>query len=154
MRKTYFTEMNKLAQGLVDRDITFTLKPLLDGFQIVVERKGSKAWDAICHKGSYGGERGFLEIMGEIVFPAEDGDTVVGYLTAEDVLKRVDDLAKTRSLITNGIELLSEATGIDFHDLAENFGKFSKEVDRLIAEEGLAENEALDKVYKTWNFNF
>ena len=154
MKKTYFTEMNKLAQGLVDRDIAFTLTPILDGFQIIVKRNGSKAWDAICHNGSFGHERGLLEIMGEIVFPAEDGDTVVGWLTAEEVLKRVDDLAKTRSLITNGIELLSEATGIDFHDLAEDFGKFNKEVDRLIAEEGLTENEALDKLCKTWNFNF
>ena len=154
MRKTYYTEMSKLAQGLVDRDIAFTLKSAYDGFQIIVERGGSQVWDAICHKGSYGGERGLLEIMGELVDVAAEGDTVVGFLTGEDVLKRIDDLAETRTLIKEGIEYLSDATGIDFNDLADDFGKFQKECDRLMIEEGLTEKEALDKLYKTWKFDF
>lgn len=46
-------------------------------------------WDAICHYGSYGYEDGLLEIYGELV-TEDDDDSVVGYLTAADVVKRVE----------------------------------------------------------------
>lgn len=45
-------------------------------------------FDVICHEGSFGYEEGLLEIMGSIVTD-EDGDRVVGYLTAEDVIERI-----------------------------------------------------------------
>ena len=154
MKKTYFKEMSKLAQGLADRDITFILQPSYDGFQIIVKRNGTRVWDAICHEHSYGGEQGLLEIMGELVDVVSDNDTVVGWLTAEDVLKRVDDFAEVNTLIKDGIEYLSNATGVAFNDLAEDFGKFSKEIDRLMIEKGLTEDEALDRLSKTWNFDF
>lgn len=45
-----------------------------------------RQWDAVCHAGSYGYEQGLLEIMG-IICPDHD---VLGYLTAEDVIKRIE----------------------------------------------------------------
>ena len=52
----------------------------------VIERK----WDAVCHSGSYGHEDGLLEIMGTILTDEEsECDSVVGWLTAEQVMKRV-----------------------------------------------------------------
>lgn len=51
---------------------------------------GECRWDAICQPGSYGYEQGLLEIYGEIVDEATDGDSVVGWLTAEDVIKRLE----------------------------------------------------------------
>ena len=51
---------------------------------------GRFLWDAICHFGSYGYEDGLLEIYGNIVDPKKDGDTVVGHLTAADVIKRLE----------------------------------------------------------------
>lgn len=59
--------------------------------QIVVYGKdGEMRWDAICHRGSYGHEEGLLEIYGDIVDYEKDGDSVVGWLTAEDVIKRIE----------------------------------------------------------------
>ena len=78
-------EMMKLAFGLRDRGIEFSVKSYFDGIQIVV---GDFDWDAICHSGSYGHENGLIEVMG---LP-QCQDDVIGYLTAEEVLKMVDEL--------------------------------------------------------------
>lgn len=50
-------------------------------------------WDAICHYGSYGYEKGLLETMGELV-PEDYGDVVMGYLTAEDIIKMLEERNK------------------------------------------------------------
>lgn len=83
-------EINQLAQGLVEKGITFTTKRLLGGMQIVVnDDNDNYLWDAICHCGSYGHEEGLIEIMGTIV--QNDCDDVEGYLTAEEILSRLDE---------------------------------------------------------------
>ena len=46
-------------------------------------------WDAICFKGSFGYNAGLLEIYGNIVDPDKDGDSVIGYLTAADIMERL-----------------------------------------------------------------
>lgn len=51
---------------------------------------GQYLWDAICHRGSFGYEQGLLEIYGIIVDEEQDGDSVVGWLTASDVIKRIE----------------------------------------------------------------
>lgn len=57
--------------------------------QIIVYGEDEKRqWDAICHKGSYGYEDGLLEIMGNIV---RDDETVEGWLTAADVIERIEN---------------------------------------------------------------
>ena len=78
------TEMMELAFGLRDRGIGFKTTSFLDGIQIVV---GDWDWDAICHSGSYGHEDGLIEVMG---LP-QCQDDVIGYLTAEEVLKMIDE---------------------------------------------------------------
>ena len=101
------TEMDKLEQYLIQHRIehnryreTATIRawgggevaevPTRD--QICVPEEGDRCkWDAICQAGSYGYEEGLLEIYGDLVDPKEDGDTVVGYLTADDVIKRLED---------------------------------------------------------------
>lgn len=47
---------------------------------IVYDKENNRLWDAICHHGSYGYEKGLLEIYGCIC------DDVVGCLTADDVI--------------------------------------------------------------------
>ena len=79
------TEMMELAFGLRDRGIGFKMQSFFDGIQIIV---GDFDWDAICHSGSYGHENGLIEVMG---LP-QCQDDVIGYLTAEEVLKMVDEL--------------------------------------------------------------
>lgn len=58
--------------------------------QIIVYKNGERSWDAICNYGSYGYAEGLLEIMGDIVDIEKDGDSVVGWLTAQDVINRLE----------------------------------------------------------------
>lgn len=57
---------------------------------IVYDEDGYRLWDAVCTKYSYGHERGLLEIMGNIVNKKRVGDSVEGWLTAQDVIDRVE----------------------------------------------------------------
>lgn len=55
--------------------------------QIIVPPQNQKRqWDVICHRGSYGHEEGLLELMGIIT----RGYGVEGWLTADDVIKRIE----------------------------------------------------------------
>lgn len=57
---------------------------------LVLDEKGKVKWDAICHWGSYGWREGLLEIMGDIVNEKRVGDQVEGWLTAQDVIDRLE----------------------------------------------------------------
>ena len=96
------SELDKLEQYLQEHGDKYTREdvegepdhnappPHWSVHQIVVyNAKGTRKWDAICQRGSYGYEDGLLEIYGDIVDYDKDGDSVVGWLTAEDVIKRV-----------------------------------------------------------------
>lgn len=99
------TELNKLEEYLktngipherVDQDDEYLdpehvyCKVKFERHQLIVyDERGNRLWDAICHKGSYGEEEGLLEIYGEIVSPMA-GDSVEGWLTAEDVIQRIE----------------------------------------------------------------
>lgn len=102
---TDLTELNKLEEYLkshsiqyerIDQDRIYDQGYLmeLERHQICVpvEESDRREWDAICQWGSYGYEEGLLEIMGSIVCK-EDGDSVAGWLTAEDVIKRIEKRA-------------------------------------------------------------
>ena len=54
------------------------------------DKNGRVLWDAICHEGSYGYEQGLLEVMGSTVVLPSDGDSVAGFLTAQDVIDRLE----------------------------------------------------------------
>lgn len=90
------SELDKLEQYLKENNIEYTREDkergvLVNTHQIVVFDKGNRIWDAICHYGSYGYEKGLLEVMGEPVVKPEDGDSVCGYLTAQDVIERWEE---------------------------------------------------------------
>lgn len=53
--------------------------------QIWYPNRDEKICDVICHKYSYGGEDGYLEIMGL----TQNEDDVEGWLTAEEVFARI-----------------------------------------------------------------
>lgn len=97
-------ELDKLEKYLIEHRIEYNRYDVnrkleattglvieMDRHQICVPDEGERCkWDVICQKWSYGYELGLLEIYGEIVDEEKDGDTVVGYLTAEDVIKRLE----------------------------------------------------------------
>ena len=54
---------------------------------IVPPQDKERQWDVICHRGSYGHKDGLLEVMGTI---ARGDDDVEGWLTADDVIERIE----------------------------------------------------------------
>lgn len=78
----YISEIAKLARGLKERGIEYNMRARVDGLQIVADK-----WDAVCFTGTYGAQRGLLEVMGSIV---TGNDDVEGYLTADEILRRLD----------------------------------------------------------------
>ena len=50
-------------------------------------QNGERIGDAVCHFGSYGHERGLIEVMG---FPFCDEEDVVGFLTADEVIHQIE----------------------------------------------------------------
>ena len=90
MKDIYMKELSKLATGLMERNIPFSFTPFMNGGKI-----DWKTCDAICHDGSYGNYIGLLEIMGNLVDEVKTMDTVEGWLTAEDVLNRIDAKRET-----------------------------------------------------------
>ena len=79
----YRIEADKLVKGLIKNEVEFDYHKCWDGVQIRCNE-----WDAVCHSGSYGHERGLLEIMGTIVRAVDD--EVEGWLTAEEILQRLN----------------------------------------------------------------
>lgn len=105
--KRDLTELNKLERYLKEHGIKYDRIDNENeydalGYFLTLERRQiivpsnteERKWDAICHYGSYGGDQGLLEIMGDIVDVKEDGDSVVGFLTAADVIERIERKAK------------------------------------------------------------
>lgn len=104
--KTDLTEFNKLEEWMRENHIYYERRSRLpfpkevvnmigederlgEKNQLVVfDRNGKIRYDIICHKGSFGCDKGLLEIYGDIV-PKGCLGGVEGYLTAEDVIERI-----------------------------------------------------------------
>lgn len=91
------TELDKLEEYLKENDISYERIDRIGEFwndwhQLVVRGPKDYRWDVICHHGSYGYKEGLLETMGDIVNEKEVGDRVEGWLTAEDVINRIEEM--------------------------------------------------------------
>lgn len=85
-----FSEMDKLEQLLVEEDIPYEKSRMFGGKHLIYPCNGDdRVCSVILHKGSYGREKGLLEIMGLLTDKELEGDDVVGYLTADDVFGRI-----------------------------------------------------------------
>ena len=82
------TEMEKLIKLLEEEKIPFETTICWGGTQVCYPSSNGRICDAVCHSFSYEHELGLLEIMG-LVDEEEVGDSVEGYLTAEDVFERI-----------------------------------------------------------------
>ena len=83
-----FYELSKLFLLLCDAGVPCEVRHVIDGLQVVYPSIKNCICDAVCHSYSYGHEKGLLEIMG-LVNEEEVGDCVEGWLTAEEVFKRI-----------------------------------------------------------------
>lgn len=69
----------------------YPVNPFDGGEQIVVyDKELNRVWDAIIGHGTYGVEKGLLEVMGDPVILETDFDSVAGFLTAADVIERLE----------------------------------------------------------------
>lgn len=80
------TEMDKLISLLCRFNIPFDMAIHFGRPQIAYPSFDMHICDVVCHWGSYGHERGLLEIMG---LCNDKFDDVEGWLTAEEVFKRI-----------------------------------------------------------------
>ena len=78
--------INKLARLLDEAGVPYTRNPIWGGEQI---RIGALC-DAVCHNFSYGNEDDLLEIMGALTKEEMELDSVLGWLTPEEVAKRFE----------------------------------------------------------------
>lgn len=83
-----YTEMAKLYNLCTDAHIPCEIHCCDDGLQLIYPGDGETICDAILHGSSYGHEFGLLEIMG-LVDEDKIGDSVEGYLTADEVFARI-----------------------------------------------------------------
>ena len=82
------TEMTKLIEILKKSNIPFEVTSCRGAPQLWYPNRKPVACDAVCHKSSFGGKDGLLEVMG-LVDEEGVGDDVEGYLTAEEVADRI-----------------------------------------------------------------
>ena len=85
-----FAEMDKLERMLVEADIPYEKSRMFGGKQLQYPCKGdAMVCSVILHRGSCGREEGLLETMGLLTDEELERDTVAGYLTADDVFRRI-----------------------------------------------------------------
>lgn len=82
-----FHVKDKISRGGLDY---IRFNSFYPAYQIKIYRNGTKEdiCDVVQHYASYGSERDLLEIMGGLTKEEQDCDSVLGYLTAEEVFKR------------------------------------------------------------------
>lgn len=85
-----FTQMERLMIALKALEVPFeiTKNHVENTDQVWYPSKAEAVCDVICHKYSYGGPQGLLEIMG-LVDEEKTGDSVEGWLTAKEVASRI-----------------------------------------------------------------
>ena len=83
-------EMVRLIEKLKMSHIPFEIGNNLGTVQLFYPTKHFCDCDVICYGFSYGYEEGLLEIMG-LVDEEAVGDTVEGWLTADEVFTRIKD---------------------------------------------------------------
>lgn len=82
------TEMQKLIILFVKTNVPFEVTTNYNTPQVWYPSKKNAVCDVICNPYSYGHEYGLLEIMG-LVDEEKVGDSVEGYLSAEQVFSRI-----------------------------------------------------------------
>lgn len=98
-----FSEIIKLKGMLEAENIPFEFHymPELRGFQICYPKGGDeRVCSIIEHVYSYGSERNLLEIMGLLTDEELEYDSVVGSLSAENVLERIKKAESEKDMKT------------------------------------------------------
>ena len=86
-------EIEKLHKMLTDAGIEHEWhNHIVSGYQIIMYKKdGERLISAIEGYGTYGYKADLIEIMGLLTPEEEEHDSVVGWLTAEEVFRRIKE---------------------------------------------------------------
>ena len=85
-----YNEILRLKEMLEKESIPFDFAEMNGGYQICYPKKGeNRICSIIEYDGSYGRTEDLLEIMGLLTDKELENDSVVGYLTAEEVFGRI-----------------------------------------------------------------
>lgn len=87
----HYKEIIKLHHMLIDANIPHVFEKCFDGWQLWYpsDNPEKKVMDAIEFYGSYGKDEDLIEIMGLLTEEEACYDSVVGYLTADEVFERI-----------------------------------------------------------------
>lgn len=99
------TELEKLKKYLDENGIRNEWNSVLsDMDQIIVydPKHENRLWDVVSHYGSYGGYRGLLEIYGSLC------TDVIGWLTADDVIKIIENHKKNGGIPIDSMDDIKE----------------------------------------------
>ena len=108
------TELEKLKKYLDDNGYDCEMlnhsdnphyfsKPRNEPDQIIVYGPGHKrSWDVVCHDFSYGGPDGLLELYGDLC------TDVIGWLTADDVIKIIENNKKNGGIPIDSMDDIKE----------------------------------------------
>lgn len=88
IKNEYKKEALRLASMCLANNIPFEIAEHLEGLIIAYPSLEDRVSDAVCNNMSYGRESGLLEIRGLVDEKKTGGDSVEGWLTAEDVFMR------------------------------------------------------------------
>lgn len=88
IKNEYKKEALRLASMCLANNIPFEIAEYSEGLIIAYPSLENRVSDAICNNMSYGRENGLLEIMGLVDKEKTGGDSVEGWLTAEEVFMR------------------------------------------------------------------
>ena len=99
------TELEKLKKYLDENEYdnvwSMAIKPR-DQIVVFDSKHEIRLWDAVCHKYSYGGDVGLLEIYGSLC------TDVIGYLTADDVIKIIENNKKNGGIPIDAMDDIKE----------------------------------------------
>lgn len=93
-----YNEILVLHTMLTEANIPHEIIPFLNGYQICYPSQKDVVCSAIEHDGSYGRDSDLIEIMGLLTEEEEESNSVVGYLTAIEVFRRIFKDSKKRGL--------------------------------------------------------
>ena len=90
--KERYNEILKLKNMLEKAEIPFEFSEIFSGYHITYPGNKFRICSVIEHDYSYGREKDLLEIQGLLTKKEykETQDTVIGYLTAENVFQRIE----------------------------------------------------------------
>lgn len=152
-------ELSKLEKYLKDNNIAFVridedgveINTLMgkivvgERHQIVVD----DCWDVICQPNSYGWKEGLLELSGSLVRPEFTEDGVEGWLTAEDVINRLETLKCCKAITIQIDRIATDSDNFDmFHVKGTNTLWLTKgQLDRLLKMNNIQKEVFYERLY-------